>query len=231
MIIATAVATLCVSPAFAGPKDQTKDSLIGPQADTGNATVNNDTTAFSFQAKGCKVQIKAKGLVGVSDGDVIICVAGADVIAPPAIAAPGAGNGIVLLGEVKSLGLGIKADLTEVGCGSSNQINFNGQLSCYLDDTAYRATVPGGPNPVGGWQADCADTGAPGAYAPVPNPNCLFDGPPDTGTCHTTKAAGLPVIVGLCQGFPFLGAGIGGRLTGPPAGLIAVRGSRGFAIP
>jgi hypothetical protein len=46
------VALLCATPALAGPKDQGKDSLIGPQAIAGNATVDNATTAFSFQTKG-----------------------------------------------------------------------------------------------------------------------------------------------------------------------------------
>ena len=226
LAIATAVATLCVTPAFAGPKDQTKDSLIGPQAIAGNATVNNATTDFKFQAKGCKVQIKAKGLQGVSDGDVIICVAGADVIANPAPAAPGAGNGVVLLGEVKSGGLKLKADLTQIGCGSGDNINFNGSLNCYLDDPAYYAETVMAPYPAGGWQNDCLAQAA--DYIPILNPNCDYDPlPPDTDTCDRTKVNALPVVVGLCQGFVTLG----GRLDGPSSSLIATRGSRGFAIP
>jgi hypothetical protein len=222
MLIATGVAVLCVSPAFAGPKDQTKDSLIGPQAISGNATVNNATTAFTMQAKGCKIQIKAKGLAGVSDGDVIICVAGADVIASPLPVAPGAGNGIVLLGEIKSGGLGIKADLTEIGCGSADQINFNGALSCYLDDANYLATVTMPPYPAGSWQEDCNTN----FTAPVaPAPNCVSN-----PTCAKLKVNNtLPVILGLCQGLS--SASLGDRLAGPPSALIATRGSRGFPAP
>jgi hypothetical protein len=216
LLVATAIATLCVSPAFAGPKDQTKDSLIGPQALNGNATVNNATTSFTMQAKGCKVQIKAKGLAGVSDGDIVICVAGADVIAPPTINAPGAGNGVVLLGEVKKGGLGLKADLTEIGCGSSDSLNFNGSLNCYLDDPAYYATVASPPYPAGGWQADCVAQG--GDYIPIANPKCA------SNECDLTKVNQLPVVVGLCQGL----LTFGGRLDGPSSALIATRGSRGF---
>src|SRR5690606_22876123 len=112
---------------------------IGPQGLAGNATVNNATTDFKMQIKGCKLQIKAKGLVGVTDGDIIICVAGADVYADAFPA--GAGNAIIFTGEVKSGGLKIKVPLTEIGCGGSNNVQFNGRLSCYLDDAAYRASV------------------------------------------------------------------------------------------
>jgi hypothetical protein len=220
LIIATAVATLCVSPAFAGPKDQTKDSLIGPQAIAGNVTVNNATTAFSFQAKGCKLQIKAKGLQGVSDGDKIICIAGADVRAD---AIPnGAGNALILLGEAKSGGLGIKADLTEIGCGGSNQINFNGKLTCYLDDATYTATDVMTP-PAGGWQQDCTTSFAAGTVAA---PNCVAN----PTTCKKLKVdTSKPIILGLCQGF--LPGSLGNTLAGPTSALIAVRGSRGFVIP
>ncbi|MDX2169565.1 MAG: hypothetical protein SF182_21025 [Deltaproteobacteria bacterium] len=198
-----ALAIAVAAPAFAGPKDQTKDSLIGTQSLAGNATVNNDTTAFSMASKGCKVQIKAKGLTGTTDGDIIICVAGADVIAPPALNAPGAGNGIVMLGEVKKGGLGIKADLTEVGCGGANQINFNGTLNCYLDDPAYRT-------PAGTWSTLCAGQGMLAVANAQPDP-------------ATLKVSGENVIVGLCQGIS-----LGQRLPGPASALIAARGARGF---
>lgn len=216
IIIATAAAALCVTPAFAGPKDQTKDSLIGPQAIAGNATVNNATTAFTMQAKGCKLQIKAKGLVGVNDGDLVICVAGADV---RATAIPnGAGNAVIFLGEAKKGGLSVKVDLTEIGCGTTDQINYNGKLSCYLDDATYRATDPMTP-PAGGWQQDCTTSFAAGTLAA---PNCV--GNPDCDKLKVNDT--LPVILGLCQGF--LPASLGNELTGPTSALIAVRGSRGF---
>jgi len=220
MLIATGVALLCAAPAFAGPKDQTKDTLIGPQGLAGNATVNNATTDFKMQIKGCKLQIKAKGLVGVSDGDIIICVAGADVYAD---AIPtGAGNAIVFTGEVKSGGLKIKVPLTEIGCGSSNNIQFNGKLSCYLDDPAYRVIVGAPPYPVGSWQADCdANFAAPVA----PAGNCTPATP--ELECEVNKVNDtLPIILGLCQGFS--AASLGDELAGPSSALIAVRGSRGF---
>ncbi len=203
IIMISAMAVAIAGPALAGPKDQTKDSFIGPQGLNGNATVNNSTTSFSLATKGCKVQIKAKGLVGTTDGDIIICVAGADVIAPPALGAPGAGNGVVILGEVKKGGLGIKADLGEVLCGSNEQINFNGTLDCYLDDPAYRA-------PAGTWATLCAGQGM------------LVVANGVNGTklkVNNTEN----VIVGLCQGIT-----LGARLPGPSSALIATRGARGF---
>ncbi len=198
----TAMAALCAAPALAGPKDQSKSGLIGPQALTGNATVNNTTTAFSYQIKGCKLQIKAKGLAGVTDGDVIVCVAGADVIASGGgINPPGGGNSIVVVGEAKSGGLGLKADLGEIGCGGVAAINFNGNLACYLDDAAYRANA-------GTWQAVCVLPSVPIGNAAV-EPTTLKGDPTQN------------IVVGLCQNFTTLGA----RITPPPSALIGTQGS------
>lgn len=207
--LATGVAVLIVAPAFAGPKDQGKQAMIGPQALAGNATVNNTTTAISVKSKGCTLQAGFKGLQGVSDGDVIICIADADVIAPPAIMPPGGGNGVVITGEVKAGNAKIKADLTQIGCGSTAAINFNGGLRCYLDDAAFRADN-------GTWEAAC--TATPGSVA-IDN----VSADPD----ELKVNAGQKVVVGLCQNFFTLGA----RMNPPASALIAVQGSYTAAIP
>jgi len=202
------MAALCAAPALAGPKDQSKSGLIGPQALAGNATVNNATTAFSYQIKGCNLQIKAKGLAGVADGAVIVCVAGADVIAPGGgINAPGGGNSIVVVGEAKSGGLGLKANLGEIGCGGVAAINFNGNLSCYLDSPAYRANA-------GTWQAACL-------LPSVPIPNLAAE--PKTLKGDPAQN----IVVGLCQNFTTLGA----RINPPPSTLIGTQGSYTAVAP
>lgn len=199
---ATGVALLLAAPAFAGPKDQGKFSMIGPQALAGNATVDNATTAISVKTKGCTVQFGFKGLVGTSDGDVIICIADADVIAPGgAINPPGGGNGVVITGETKAGGMKIKADLTEIGCGTTGSINFNGNLRCYLDDPAYRS-------PTGTWQGACTATVG---SVPIAGPGLNQLKVNDTQN----------VIVGLCQNFATLGA----RINPPASALIAVQGA------
>lgn len=207
LLVATACAALCAGPALAGPKDQTKAPLIGPQAIGGNATVNNTTTAFSYQQKGCTIQVKAKGLTGVADGAPIICIAGADVIAPPTIMTP-AGNAIVFVGEAKSGGLSVKANLTEVLCGSTAAVNFNGNLACYLDDPAYR--TPGGT-----WNAACTAQGS------TPIPNVAME------PKQLKVNAGQNIVVGLCQNFTTPGT----RINPPASALIATQGSYIGVLP
>ena len=201
--LATAFVCLLAAAAFAGPKDQGKNSMIGPQDIGGNATVNNATTAISIKNKGCTVQGGFKGLNGVADGDVIICIADADVIAPPAVPAPGSGNSVVIVGEVKKNAMKFKADLSEVLCGSTAAINFNTTVRCYLDDPAYR--TPGGT-----WQAACTST--PGSIA-VPNNS------PDPRQLKVN--AGQNVVVGLCQNVT---GTLGARIDPPASALIAVQG-------
>lgn len=202
MIVGTCVAVMCAAPALAGPKDQTKAPLVGPQAFAGNAVVNNATTDFKYQQKGCKLQIKAKGLSSVANGDVIICIAGTDVISPPTINPPGAGNAIIVTGEVKSGGLKIKADLTEALCGTSAAVSFNTNMECYLDDPAYRAAG-------GTWMTACTNNGS------VPIPNIAAS--PATLKVNSPQN----VVVGLCQNFSTIGA----RPDPPSSALIAVQGS------
>jgi hypothetical protein len=207
IVIMTAVALICAGPAFAGPKDKSANTLIGPQALAGNATVANSTTAFGYKSAGCKVQLQAKGLLGTTDGEIIMCIAEADVISPPSIGAPGAGNGVLLLGEVKKGGLKIKADLHDVLCGSGAAIQFNGNMRCYKDDLAYRT---------GGWVTACTSVAG---SIPIPNQN------PDPVKLKVNDTEN--VVVGICQNLTTLGA----RLPAPSSTLIAVQGALVNAAP
>ncbi len=207
IVMATSVAFLMAAPAFAGPKDQGKQAMIGPQTLAGNATVNNTTTAISVKSKGCTLQAGFKGLQGVADGAVIVCIADADVIAPGGfINPPGGGNGVVIVGEAKAGGVKIKADLTEIGCGSTPSINFNGGLRCYLDDPAFRT-------PAGTWVGACTATAG---SVTIANPSA--------DPAQLKVNAGQNVVVGLCQNFATLGA----RINAPASPLIAVQGSYNF---
>jgi hypothetical protein len=201
IVIISALAVAVAAPAFAGPKDQIKQALIGADAIAGNATVNNATTSFSMAVKGCSAQFKAKGLVGVADGAMIMCVVGADVKAT-GLPAGGAGNGVFIVGEVKKAGISLKADLSEIGCGGADQINYNGNVHCYLDDVTYRTT---------GWSTACLGAG----MAPIANAQ------PEPKQLKVN--AGQNIVVGLCQGIS-----PGQRLPGPGSGLIAQWGARGF---
>ncbi|MDX2169567.1 MAG: hypothetical protein SF182_21035 [Deltaproteobacteria bacterium] len=199
----SALALALATPALAGPKDQSKDALIAPQSMQGNATVDNATTAFVTQSKGCSLQIKAKGLTGVADGSVVICLASADVQSPPTIPNT-AGRSLIILGEVKSGGLTVKADLAEIGCGAYEQISFNTDLKCYLDSPIYRSA----PNEQ--WKILCLGQ----AMTPIVN--------------NAIEAKKLKVndtenvILGECRGTT-----VGSRLPGPVGGtLIAQRGAR-----
>lgn len=202
IVLMSALGLVIAAPVSAGPKDQSKEALIAPQSMTGNATVNNATTAFATQSKGCSLQIKAKGLNGLMDGEIVICLASADVQAPPAIP-NAAGRSVIVLGEVRSGGMTVKANLSEIGCGVNEQISFNSDLKCYRDAPIYRG--------VGGqWQILCLGQ----AMTPIANPS------PEAKKLKVNDTEN--VILGECRGTT-----VGARLPGPVGGtLIAQRGAR-----
>jgi hypothetical protein len=201
-VLMSALALMIAAPALAGPKDQSKEALIAPQSMAGNATVNNSTTSFATQTKGCSLQIKAKGLTGIMDGEIVICLASADVQSPPTIPST-AGRSIIVLGEVRSGGMTVKADLTEIGCGVHEQISFNSDLKCYRDSPIYRGMT-------GQWQILCL------GQAMTPTANAL----PEAKTLKINDTEN--VILGECRGTT-----VGSRLPGPVGGtLIAQRGAR-----
>ncbi len=201
-LIGTALVFGLTSTAWAGAKDKSSNTLVDVD---GEGTINNTTAKTKIKSKGCTLQIQAT--VGLPDGEIVICVAEADVLQTAGLTSLG-GNGAVVVGEAKAGKLKIKADLTEVqiagqACGQLDVIQQNGNVRCFRDDATYR----GDANIPGSWRADCADEVAPLASTTV-------------SESELKANAGVPVIPGICQ---ILG---GGRLEGPASDRIAVQGGR-----
>jgi hypothetical protein len=187
-----------VSMAFAGAKDKTSNTVVDINA-TG---VLDNTLAKTKIAskKPCQLQVQMQTLSGLSDGDVVICLAEADTYAPIA-----GGNSVVIAAEVKSGKINLKANLAEVdiaglGCGDVDAISYNGGIKCYLDDPTYR----GDANVPGSWRASC-----PFLKSAAPGITMLKDNPTQ------------PIVVGICQG-----AIVGNRITPPPTAEFARTGQR-----
>lgn len=186
-------------PALAGPKDQASNTMVAMQSLSGNAVVNNFNTAISVKSKGCPLQLAMKGLSGVGDGDLIICVAEADVIAPPALPNP-AGNSVVVALEVSKGSVKGKIDLAEIGCGAQDSVNFNSNLKCYLDDGVFL-----GSNDATNWKASCQAAGMIAVANPATAPAKLKLNPDQN------------IVVGLCQGLSQ------GQRINPPSSLEIAR--------
>ena len=191
------------APVLAGPKDKSSQTLIDID---GAGVIDNNLTKTQIKSKGCTLQIKMKPTTGLNDGDVVICIASADIRS-----AINGGNSVVITGEAKAGQVKIKADLSEVvlagnSCGSVVTDQFNGSLDCYLDDQTYRTT-----GVAGNWEDACA-----GGKGPNLNP--------DAKTLKTAlDGNGDPqkVVVGICQGVVD-----GFRITPPPTQRFAVTGGR-----
>jgi len=121
--------------------------------DGGANGFSNGVSSGQNKTGGCTTQIKMKGLTGVSLGDQIICTGNADVVAPPAIPSPGAGNSAVWRVPAIAGGLKLKSSLAivDVGgnhCGATKVISYNAETRCYKPDPGYDpaakcATIPG----------------------------------------------------------------------------------------
>ena len=181
IILGAVFAFALTSTAWAGAKDKSANTL----ADRNNAgVINNSTVKTSVKAKGCKMQVQAKP-VNLADGEIVICIIEADVILIDN--SPIGGNSILLTGEAKKGALKIKADLSEAtvlgsGCGDADAVSYNGQIKCYRDDANYRsdAVAPGT------WRQSCSDAGMT---------------PGTVGTSQHKVNSGVPIVLGLCQGF------------------------------
>jgi hypothetical protein len=196
-LIGTAIALAMTSAAWAGKKDKTSNTFVDIDA---AGVINNTTAKTKAKAKGCKLQAQMKD-VNMSDGDIAICIAEADVDGI-------GGNSIILAGEAKKGKLKLKADIDEgtvlgQGCGDVEAISYNGSMTCYLDDPIYRsdAVAPGT------WRQACADAGM-----------LAGDGP---GESQLKGNPGVPVVIGLCQGFSE-----GDRILPPSSARFAVQGQR-----
>ena len=203
-----------VSSAWAGAKDKSSNTLVDINA---TGLINNTTVKTKTKSKGCSLQIQVKP-ISLADGDVVICVAEGDVLAsglPPG----GAGNSIVLAGEVKAQQLKIKADLGEgkflgLGCGDTEAISFNGNIRCFTDNITYRSDT----TDPGGWRAACVSAGMVASPAPTDAP----------GATKLKVNSTQSVVVGLCQGFA-----LGDRIDPPgaPSVEFARQGARSAVIP
>lgn len=199
---ATVLTFALVSMAWAGAKDKSSNTVVDIN---GGTTLDNVTAKTKVaSSKPCALQVQMQTLSGVSDGDVVICIADADLASP----IPG-GNGIVLAGSIKAGKVNFKANLAEVdiagqACGDTEAISYNGGIRCFLDDSTYR----GDANVPGSWRADCTALGGLASAAPgvtkLKEPNDLQS-----------------LVVGLCQTFT-----IGARLSGPGSVEFARTGQR-----
>ena len=191
-----------VSMAWAGAKDKSSNTVVDINA---TGTLNNATAKTKVaSSKPCALQVQMQTLTGVSDGDVVICVADADLLLP------NGGNGVVVTGAIKAGKLNFKADLGEVdilgnGCGDVEAISYNGGIRCFLDDPTYR----GDANVPGSWRADCAGIGC--ALASSAPGATKLKAPNETQS----------VVVGICQSFT-----PGARLDGPATAEFARTGQR-----
>jgi hypothetical protein len=182
IVLASSLVLITAAPAFAGPKDQSANTMVATQSLNGNAVVNNFSTAISVKSKGCPLQLAMKGLSSVGNGDLLICIAEADVIAPPALPSA-AGNSVVLALEVSKGSVKGKINLAEIGCGGQDSVSFNSDLKCYLDDGVFL-----GSDPATNWRANCLAAGMIAADNPAASPAKLKLNPNQN------------IVVGLCQG-------------------------------
>jgi len=144
-LIAAAALAVAAGTGWAGDKQGNSFVDISSLSGGSNGFTNGISTNLVFsvgasKSSSCKLKVQFKGLTGLSDGDLLICLPGADVKAA-GLPAGGAGNSVVMNVEWTALtGKGIgKADLRNfaLGCGSTDAISWNGELDCYLPDGAY----------------------------------------------------------------------------------------------
>jgi len=177
LLIGTALVFALTSTAMAGLKDKSANTLADRNA---AGVIDNNTVKTAVKSKGCTIQLQAKP-VALADNEIVICILEADVLGI-------GGNSVLITGEAKKLALKIKADIGETtiagsGCGDLAAVSYNGQIKCYRDDANYRsdAVAPGT------WRQACADAG-------MLNISTV-------GTTQLKANPGVPVVLGLCQGF------------------------------
>lgn len=205
-IIVTVLVLGLGSAALAGG-DKTSETCVDISSLNGgsNGFVNGSSSS-KIKSGGCKLQVQLKGLSGISDGDILICLGEADVRATAL--PPGAfGNSVVLRGVAKAGSLKMKADLAAIGCGAAGvtAINWNGNLKCYKPDATYTDVT----NDAANWKATCLASGT--NMVPLPNPGL------DVANDDPVKVN----LLGLCQGFT---ADAGERINPPTSGEICRQG-------
>jgi len=189
---------------WAGAKDQSSNTFVDIDA---AGVINNTTGKTKTKSKGCTMQVQMKGVTGLADGDIVICIAEADVVGV-------GGNSLLFAAEAKAGQIKAKVPMGEakflggVGCGSTEAISYNGNLRCYKDDATYRNDA-GGP---GTWRAACTAAG-------------MIPGDP-SGPTKLKANPTQSIAIGLCQGFA---AGV--RINPPASVRFAVQGQRTAIIP
>lgn len=201
LLIGTALVFALTSTAWAGAKDKSANTLADRNA---AGVIDNALVKTAVKSKGCTVQLQAKP-VALADDEIVICILEADVLGI-------GGNSLLLAGEAKSGGLKIKADIGETtiagnGCGDLEAVSYNGQIKCYRDDIIYRSNAVG----PGTWRQACADAGMLNIAT--------------AGTTQLKENAGVPVVLGLCQGFVE-----GDRIIPPTTDEWALTGQRTAVI-
>jgi hypothetical protein len=202
LVVAVAALALAL-PAWAGPKDKVAETFADNTSVTGNGVSwNNATVTAKLKSGKCKIQIQFKDALAAIEGEQIICIAEADVRTtslPPGVY----GNSVVMAGTVSGGKLKIKADLSQVGCGSlGDAVAFNGGATCYRADANY--TDPNDLN-LGNWKQVCLNAAT--AMAPLPS---IGDPPLEDD------------LLGLCQSLNPAG---GERIDPPASAVLAVQGS------
>jgi hypothetical protein len=121
-------------------------------------------TSGTVSQKGCKIQVQLKSLGAdseLADGKTVICLAEATARA----ALAHGGNSVILSGQVKKGKVKMKADLTQVGCGtglSGAAVAYNTGFTCYLEDLIYI-----GADTETNWENNCNNSDLPAGMLPI----------------------------------------------------------------
>lgn len=202
-ISAAAVLLAATTGAWAGG-DKGQDSYVdNTSVAGGSAGFTNGVSSGKSKSGSCKLQIQLKGLTGYNDGDILICIAEADIRAA-ALGASAFGNSVVMRGAVKSGQLKIKADFTAIGCASTTSINWNSDVKCYAPDANYTNLSNDAVN----WKNSCTTAGG---MVPIPNAEA-------TPASDPAKVN----LLGLCQG---LTPNVQQRINPPASALICRQGA------
>lgn len=203
-VAAVAIALAVGGGAWAGG-DKSQESFVDITSLAGGSAgfTNFGVSVGKSKSGKCQLQVQLKGLTGYADGAVLICLAEADIRATLLGAANTFGNSVVLRGTVKTGQLKIKADLADIGCGSSQAINWNGGLTCFAPDANFTDLS----NDLVNWKSDCSGA----TMLPLANPEA-------TASSDPAKVN----LLGLCQG---LTANTAQRIPPPGSAKICQQGA------
>jgi hypothetical protein len=189
------------SAAFAGGDKSANPMVDASSLNGGSNGFSNGTSSAAIKSSGCTLQGKIKGLSGLADGDVVLCIGAAAVLGTPLGPGTPLGNAALVRGVHSGGQVKFKADLTAVGCGdpgtAAKIVSFNPVFACFKPDATYADPT----SPATNWHTSCAGIALddPGAAAGDP-----------------AKAS----LLGICQAL----AGAANPLAPPASGMIAQTG-------